>query len=827
MKSRLFKIIGIPFLCICLAIPVIAFVVCNRDVEAAGESLEEAVYEDTYTVNIADLVKVKKAGVGTDIDGNGADGDILDLTQMRNYLVGKIGTFYRTQGVSYQYHEGDSYVSAPCYYVTSHQDCVAGITKAEGKLQVLSKYDDGINGELDVKYLDDGAFAECTELTKAILPETVTQLKGNVFHACDALTTVIMPGVATLPAVATDVDSDGYDDTTGYTDGNFTDCSALQTVVAANAFTVLGSNFTASADASRTVDVYVDGVNEPRLDMGVNTCLSGKIYHYNESGMCDTWQYNNSGDDVIPAQYEHTYSEEDGVCTNECCQKQSFKGLSFEKNYILPRDAADLQVEYLEEFEGEKNVAKITTTANKYKVADVIIDLPKDVTSTMSIRLYAEQSDATFIGFQYVTLENTNPATKASNVGEAAYFSGHPFVLNTSIEEKQLQGVWMEYELDFSNASPAYGDRLQLLIQGGDVGLEHVFYVAYAVNSEEEDVREFLAKYNLEDGYLADFSSGLYEDLIHFNDFASSRKAGNISVERLAEKEDNNGIVETNVIKITTVGNTTSSAAVADFIMNMPKNVRDRAIVRLMIEDSDATHIGFQNIESGAAKYSGVWGTSGTITTSSLGDDKKGVWMDVVLDYSDTDEEYLNRLQLLVQGGAKEGTHTFYISYVADKGVAKSYLANTLAEGYLADFSSPMYVGMAFATKSTSSASVTISDVQWLPSYQGEEGVVKVTATVNSGKKAPVVIELPKAHTGSYTLKMYISSSTTFPTVGTVGTNEGFTSNVSERDQWKEVTVTKDDGYNGQYINVMGYSGTAGTYTLEFYLAWVKTSEAQ
>lgn len=463
----------------------------------------------------------------------------------------------------------------------------------------------------------------------------------------------------------------------------------------------------------------------------------------------------------------------------------------------------------------ETNVMEITTVGNpksNVAVADFIMNMPKHANAKATVRILIKQSDATFIGFQNV------------EGGKQAYCGISGLITSGKVLSQDKLDVWMNVPLDYTDTDEEYLNRLMLLVQGGAKGGTHTFYLSYVVDTEE--VGNILAT-ELADGYLADFSSPMYENLVSGNDFAS-RNAGSVSAVKKASYTDKNGVTETNVMEITTVGNVSSSAAVADFIMNMPRNVSSKATVRILIKQSDATFIGFQNVEGGKQAYCGV---SGLITAGAvLCAEKTDVWMNVPLDYADTDEGYWNRLMLLVQGGAKGGTHTFYLAYVVETDAIQNSLVAELPEGYLADFSSALYTNMVSTTAKT-------SQVMWLSEFAGEEGVLKVTATVAgtssvSNKYAPIVIELPKNHSGSYKLKVYISDNTNFNMVGSASSANAFTSskggwlsaNPPAKGQWKEYTVTQaeNDGYENKKINILGYERTSEERTLEIYLAWVK-----
>ena len=88
------------------------------------------------------------------------------------------------QGITYGYD-----TKANCYYVGDN-------TKFTGDTVIIpTKYNDGVHGELDVKYVADLAFNRNANIKKVILPETVDVLGASAFHYCTSLEYLSMTGV--------------------------------------------------------------------------------------------------------------------------------------------------------------------------------------------------------------------------------------------------------------------------------------------------------------------------------------------------------------------------------------------------------------------------------------------------------------------------------------------------------------------------------------------------------------------------------------------------------------------------------------------------------
>lgn len=455
----------------------------------------------------------------------------------------------------------------------------------------------------------------------------------------------------------------------------------------------------------------------------------------------------------------------------------------------------------------ETNVMKITTTAASGApyVSDFTIDLPKALSTSGSkkatVRLLIAESDASWLAFRNVK-------------NGAEYYPSEDVKIApaTGLSEAKTN-VWMDIVIDYSQTDADAMDRLTMLIQNGAAGATHTIYIAYVI--ETDAVKDILSS-TLPSGYLADFSSNMYAGTVTSNPLRSTP----VSSQIMSSYTDANGVTENNVVKITTTA-WNSAPTVADFAINLPKAVSatgsKKVSVRLLVKQSDATFIGFRNRNTnGEEYYSSELVTSGVALPNS----KKNVWMNVEVDFSATGADYMNQMALLVQGGANSGVHEFYISYVVEKDVVKSNLAANLPTGYVADFSSPLYSALVTNGNKTGN-SVTTS---YLPTFQGESGVMKVTVKEVSGNAYDFALELPKAHTGSYTLKMWVSEDTDCGAIGVSTSAAGwgkYTSFGSKKGQWQTVTIDgSSEGYNNQKISIMGWKATGST-KLEVYLAWI------
>ena len=187
---------------------------------------------------------------------------------------------YNTAGISYTY---DSTLKT--YYVSG---CATNVQEAI----VLPAYNDGTNGEKAVTYVSKNVFAGLN-ITKLILPESVTTLKGGIALNCYNLQYVSMIGVTEL--------------NDGGANNNFLNCAKLETVIVNKALQVEAQQFKL-ADSSVTkvgAKMYVFGAEKDstikieytHTDLGaINDLLSAdQIYYYSETQKAGCWHYDDNG----------------------------------------------------------------------------------------------------------------------------------------------------------------------------------------------------------------------------------------------------------------------------------------------------------------------------------------------------------------------------------------------------------------------------------------------------------------------------------------------------------------------------------------------------
>lgn len=208
---------------------------------------------------------------------------------------------YNTMGVVYGYDEANK-----CYYVGNNK------TLDVAELTILSKYDDGTNGEAAVTYIAEGAFAENTVISKVILPASVKTINGNAFFKCYKLEYVEMKGVEEL----------SY--------GNsFLNCFALKTVVVGKKFNLSGQAFKTTDGEAAHIDLYVDGsASESNIiaeTSDMNNMFTGVTFYKGDASKCLQWNYNSDGT-IAHGPAKHNFNE-DGKCT--ACGAYETNGVTY------------------------------------------------------------------------------------------------------------------------------------------------------------------------------------------------------------------------------------------------------------------------------------------------------------------------------------------------------------------------------------------------------------------------------------------------------------------------------------------------------------------
>ena len=203
----------------------------------------------------------------------------------------------KTQGVVYNY-DSTGNNGKGVYYVGLNTTLNLSV------VEILGKYNDGIHGELSVTYVRNSAFDGNSYITKVILPESVTQLDGNVFLNCSNLQYVSMLGIKDMTFKGI---SRSYSTETIVTNNNFLGCSKLTTLIVNKAFNLFDSPTVYSAQQfvgdAKCINIYAFGsedesnviIFDKEGTTGKNGLLSGKVYYYSETQKAGCWHYDDNG----------------------------------------------------------------------------------------------------------------------------------------------------------------------------------------------------------------------------------------------------------------------------------------------------------------------------------------------------------------------------------------------------------------------------------------------------------------------------------------------------------------------------------------------------
>ena len=229
------------------------------------------------------------------------------------------GTAHTQSGISYEI-DGD--VACIAGYTGNHSTEVYPLAVYEGK---------------PVTYVKEKC-AWNPNVTKIVLPASVTDFKGNSFEAASKLEYISMTGVEHI--------------TTG---NNFINCSQIKTIIVNKAFNLDNQQFKkhgTSGDAQGVI--YVDGsASESTFSFtapGMNEFITGKVFYKGDATKCLQWNFDENGE-IKHGAAEHNYK--DGICSN--CGDKDAMGVIYEYN-------AEKGVYYVKGYNGSnKNVTVFKT----------------------------------------------------------------------------------------------------------------------------------------------------------------------------------------------------------------------------------------------------------------------------------------------------------------------------------------------------------------------------------------------------------------------------------------------------------------------------------
>ena len=429
-----------------------------------------------------------------------------------------------------------------------------------------------------------------------------------------------------------------------------------------------------------------------------------------------------------------------------------------EKSARTSRTASDIEVEKLGSYQNEQNVLKTTVTLNDNGIGDVLMWLPKG-TETNKLTIRFMFSDSSVKTLYWLNPSNQNEP-KSVDDGAITF-------LNTGAGNKANK--WQTACVDYKNSS--IKDRLELLVAGGNAGDKIEIYFSFVLDGdhrkdlyeqENAPIKTELAK-NLQTNYLADFANDSYVDLVEVSTRAS-RTALELNAERLESF-----MGENDVLKVTTTNNLNG---IADFVINLPKACVNGMTVKFMVENISAKTMYWFN-PSNFTEDKSIDDNALVFVGTGAGT-QEGVWQTIYINYS-ASQEVKDVLDVMLAGGESKGTNTVYFAFVMDGDQretvkqaeltkrktnleeVKSELSLGLATNQLASFDSEKYVDFVTMMHGYNDR----LKVEYLPDYQGETGVIKLTVEHNkfhsvNSSDAAIMIDLVKALSEGSTAKFSV-----------------------------------------------------------------------
>ncbi|MBQ9734427.1 MAG: MBL fold metallo-hydrolase [Clostridia bacterium] len=464
----------------------------------------------------------------------------------------------------------------------------------------------------------------------------------------------------------------------------------------------------------------------------------------------------------------------------------------------------------------EPNAVKITTTASGGGICDLVIDLPKDVDvendKGVTVAINFAETEGTFAIFQVHYWEMTNPETGRPILGakDPVSYSGkgtRPFINAT--ERDAALNTWKYIYVDYTTCETDF-DKVVLAMSGIPANGKSVIYVAYVAEGDVSAEKTAAAqeqlmgqlKESLTDGYIAQFDNGLYADLVSTVNSGYYWENSSLKAEILDEFEG-----ETGVLKVTGIANTSNNQGW--FKIRLPKPHSGSYTVRSYFATTD--RVALNSI------FGGVSGTTGSydkvLTTSQYLDQ----WADHYVTTSG-DTNYLF-FAVANTGGAQVEV---YFSFVYDG----QKLNLSTPEGYLATYDNADWINTITQPSGSYYYEGGIT-TEYLESFQGETGVVKVTGQVNGVNGSGwLKLDLPKAHSGKFTIRFWIAETEKNPgLIGFLEDTSGtrvtgcywFSDNVPANGVWHTKVVTTSTDTSAVYFE----AGNGQNAYLEVYFAFI------
>ena len=385
------------------------------------------------------------------------------------------------------------------------------------------------------------------------------------------------------------------------------------------------------------------------------------------------------------------------------------------------------------------------------------------------------------------TVEQT-PVILTQNIVGGAFDVDLPFDANSVI------GVYGENYVDYAVVD---SDTIKITLGNAAVTGNVSFTVitekvAYNLTVDINVLESMKA--TLTGNYIAQFDSEHYEDM--FSEPNSSYYwEGGFKAEYLEEFKGEKGVV-----KVTTKANGVNSTGMLKIAL--PKSHEGVYTVRAYFETTESVALNyiFGTMNGGNAEFDKV------LTTAN--------YLDTWHDFTITSSHSLDNITFAT-ANTKGADVVIYFSFVyagTTVEMVQDELLAGLKENELANYDSKSYESMA--VKSAPSGYT----VKYLESYAGETGVLKVTFSTGNGN---IILNLLKAHSGSYSVKYLVDSTAT-----QVGANKmdgnwaDGTAHLYTANTWQTKVVNDPDAADKNVIR-FGAWNSDGTTTITIYIAHV------
>ncbi len=418
----------------------------------------------------------------------------------------------------------------------------------------------------------------------------------------------------------------------------------------------------------------------------------------------------------------------------------------------------------------ETSVLKVTLTGGYNGHAGFILKLPKDpgMNKFVKIKMYNKCSVGQGLYFQ-------KPGTTSRG--------GENDILTSDIASV-TKNAWTVQTLDYSGLDKT--DEILLYTFGGDEGAQAItIYLAYVKAPA------------VEDGYIADFSSSAYEDLV--STLATPHGTPTIETIEYMPIHD----YEKDVLKIVV---NKDGGGYTNFKLKLPKEINsDKIYVRMYAQIASGAGMKFTDPATEGSKDS-----DGGVECL-----QKNIWYNYEVDYS----SYTVKDVLEVCVWSNDAQVTFYLAWIKEGELTAP--TAPVDENVVADFDSYDYINTA------SKYSYGRVGAQYMDKFQDETGVLKLTM-ICSETKTGFVIKLPTDPGRSkIQVKMYfvceVGIGYRFVKPGTTTTLAG---DFSTRNEWVVFDLdytTLDEGAKTDELRV--YAWGNNDYPITVYLSYIIFAE--